>query len=523
SALTTMFTSGTSAAVQAEPIQVSIQWRKPQTLNPIFSTAGFEQQVERAVFGSLVRMSDQLEPTGDLAASIEASDDATIYTFKLQPNAMFNDGTPLTSADVLFTFERALDKRVGSIWTGRLQGILGAAAYGDQTATTVEGLTAPDAQTVVFTLAEPDGAFLAILADFCGLGILPKHILGEIAPEQLVNDRFNLAPTVGAGPYSFITYEADQYVELAANDNYWGGRPAVDQVFLRILDSEVAVAEVESGTVDLVSISIDDIERLQSNPSLTVVSIPSPSMDSISFNLDLEYFKDKRIRQAVTYAIDRANIVKEIYRDNAVVRNSPIFGPDWMGVPEGLNEYAYNPDTARQLLTDAAWDSGRTVQMMYNPSGNKTFADMIPIIQAQLAEVGMMIELVQYDAAEINKHLVTDHDYEIYIGGGGVYGADPNISSRYYVSNGWTPTGANSVWYANPDVDALYLQGRQASDEPARKEVYTQLAVLLNEECPSVFLWSPNTNFAFSNRLKGFLPPSYVDNRLWNVEQWTVE
>ena len=521
SALSTLFTSGTAAA-QGDPIQVTIQWRKPATLNPIFSTAGFEQQVERAIFGSLVRMSDVLVPTGDLAETIEASADATVYTFKLHQNAMFNDGTPLTSADVLFTFERALDKRVGSIWTGRLQGILGAAAFGDQTATTVEGLTAPDDYTVIFTLAEPDGAFLAILADFCGLGILPKHILGDVAPDQLVNDKFNLAPTVGAGPYTFVTYESDQYVELAANPNFWGGKPAVDQVFLRILDSEVAVAEVEQGTVDLVSISIDDIERLQGVETLTVVSIPSPSMDSISFNLDLEYFKDKRVRQAVTYAIDRENIVKEIYKGNAVVRNSPIFGPDWMGVPEGLNEYAFNPDTARQLLTDAGWDTGQTVQMMYNPSGNKTFADMIPIIQAQLADVGMQIELVQYDAAEINKHLVTDHDYEIYIGGGGVYGADPNISSRYYLSGAHTPTGANSVWYTNLDVDALYKEGRQATDQAARKVVYTELAQLLNEECPSVFLWSPNTNFAFNNRLKGFLPPSYVDNRLWNVEQWSV-
>ncbi|MGN6032829.1 MAG: hypothetical protein ACTHQE_14340, partial [Thermomicrobiales bacterium] len=127
-----------------------------------------------------------------------------------------------------------------------------------------------------------------------------------------------------------------------------------------------------------------------------------------------------------------------------------------------------------------------------------------------------------YDAAEINKHLVTDHDYEIYIGGGGVYGADPNISSKYYLSNAFTPTGGNSVWYANPDVDKLYAEGRQATSQEDRKVVYTKLAQLLNEECPSVFLWSPNTVFAFNNRLHGFLPPSYVDNRLWNVEEWSI-
>lgn len=523
SALFTLFTAPGGGQVAAqEADQVSIQWRKPQTLNPIFSTAGFEQQVERAIFGSLVRMSDKLEPTADLAADITASDDATVYTFSLQPKATFNDGTPLTSADVVFTFERALDKRVGSIWTGRLQGIKGAAEYGDQSAKSVAGIEAPDDHTVVFTLAKPDGAFLAILADFCGLGILPKHILGEVAPDQLVNESFNLAPKVGAGPYSFVTFETDQYLQLEANPNFWGDAPAVKNVYLRILDSEVAVAEVEKGSVDLVSISISDIERLQQNASLTVVSIPSPSMDSISFNLDKEYFQDKRIRQAATYAIDRANIVKEIYQDNAIVRNSPIFGPEWMGIPEGLNEYAYDPDKAKQLLTDAGWDSGRTVQMMYNPSGNKTFSDMIPIIQAQWADVGINIDLVQYDAAELNKHLVTDHDYEIYIGGGGVYGADPNISSKYYLSNGFTPTGGNSIWYANPDVDALYAQGREATSQDDRKVIYTKLAQLLNEESPSVFLWSPNTVFAFNNRLKGFLPPSYVDNRLWNVEDWSL-
>ncbi len=522
-AMTTLFTApGPVGAAQAAEAQVSVEWLKPQTLGPLFSTAGFEQQVERAIFGTLVRMSDVLQPEGDLAETIEVSPDATVFTFRLRQNAMFNDGTPLTSADVLFTFERALDRRVGSFWTARLQGIQGAAEFGDQTAPTVSGIAVPDASTVVFTLTAPDAAFLPILADFCGLGILPKHILEGIAPDQLVNDAFNLAPTVGAGPYSFVRYESDQFVELVANDLFWGGRPAVDRIFMRIINAEVAVAEMEAGRLDLMAVAIDDIPRFQENPALTVVTVPSPSMDSISLNLDLPYFQDKRIRQAMHYAIDREQIVAEIYQGNAVVRNSPIFGPEWMGVPEGLNPYAYNPDTARQLLADAGWDSGRSVQMMYNPAGGRTFANVVPIIQAQLAEVGFNVTLQQYDAAEINKHLTTDHDYEIYIGGGGVYGADPNISSRYYLSNAFTPTGANSVWYANPEVDALYQEGRQAGDQAQRKEIYTRLAILLNDECPSVFLWSPNTNFVFNNRLVGFLPPSYIQNRLWQAEAWSV-
>ncbi len=522
-AMTTLLTTPKPGdARQSAGGQINIEWRKPQTLGPLFSTAGYEQQVERAVLGSLVRMSDKLQPTGDLAETIDVSPDATQYTFHLHQNATFSDGTPLTSKDVLFTFQRALDKRTGSIWTARLAGISGAAEYGSQQAETVTGLTAPDEHTVVFTLAKPDAAFLTILADFCGLGILPEHVLGTVAPEELVNNSFNLAPTVGAGPYAFVQYATDQYAELRANDSYWGGRPAVDSIFMRIINAESAVAELEQGGLDLISVSVQDIERLQTVEGITVVSVPSPSMDSISCNQDNPLFQDKRIRQAMMYAIDRANIVKEIFLDNAVVRNSPIFGPEWMGTPEGLNEYDYNPDRARQLLSDIGWDTGREVEMIYDPSGKATFTQLIPIIQAQLGDVGLKIRLQQLDNAGINKRIITDHDYEIYIGGGGVYGADPNVSSRYYLSNAHTPTGANSLWYSNPDVDALYAQGREAGDQAQRRATYVQLAQLLNEECPSIFLWSPNTIFAFNNRLTNFLPPAYVDNRLWNSEQWAV-
>lgn len=521
-ALMTLATTPEPGSAQTSGSQINVEWQKPQTLNPLFSTAGFEQQVERAILGSLVRMSDKLVPTPDLAASVDQSPDATEYTFHLQPNATFSDGTPLTSKDVVFTFSRALDKRTGSIWTARLSNIQGAAEYGAQQADTVSGITAPDDHTVTFKLANPDGAFLVILADFCGLGILPEHVLGQVPPDQLSANPFSLNPNVGAGPYTLAQYQSDQFAELHASPTFWGGKPAVDAIFMRIINPDSAVAELEKGGLDIIGLSVQDVARLQQNPNLSVISIPSPSMDSISCNLDLPYFKDKRVRQAMMYAIDRANIVKEIFQGEAVVRNSPIFGPEWMGVPEGLNEYAYSPDTAKKLLSDAGWDSGQTLQMMYSSAATGTFQQMVPIIQAQLGDVGIKIELQQYDNAGINQHLVTNHDYQMYIGGGGVYGADPNVSSRYYLSNAFTPTGANSVWYANPQVDQLYAQGRQQGDQAQRKATYTQLAKILNDECPSIFLWSPNTIFGVNKRVQGFLPPSYKDNRLWQAEQWSV-
>ncbi len=103
-----------------------------------------------------------------------------------------------------------------------------------------------------------------------------------------------------------------------------------------------------------------------------------------------------------------------------------------------------------------------------------------------------------------------------------MYGAEPNISSKYYLSNNFTPGGANNVRYANPEIDELYAAGRAEGDQAARVEIYTQIAKILNEDLPSIFLWSPNTIFAVNNRLLEFKAPAYVNNRLWNAEEWTL-
>src|SRR6202011_532687 len=106
--------------------QISIQWTKPVTFNPLYSTAGSEQGVERQIFGALVRVNDKLEAVPDLAEKVDVSPDAKTYTFTLRKGINFSDGQPLTSKDVRFTFERAVDKRAATYWRGRLLDIQGA-------------------------------------------------------------------------------------------------------------------------------------------------------------------------------------------------------------------------------------------------------------------------------------------------------------------------------------------------------------------------------------------------------------
>lgn len=499
--------------------EVRMLIRKPVTLNPLFSTSGNEQQIERITFGALIKMNDKLEPVNDLAEKVEASPDAKTYTFTLRPGLMFNDGVPLTSRDVAFTIERAVDKRTGSLWRGRLLAIAGATAYGDQAAETISGIALPDDRTIALTLEAPDASFLLTLGDYSGFGIFPEHALKDVVPEEWANRTF-LEPYVSAGAYEFASYQTDQFIELRRNENYGGPRPILDRILLAIRTPAVALAEMERGELDIMPLPLDEAEGARSIPNVTVVSVQSPSMDHIVVNNSRPYLQDKRVRQAMMYAMDRQGIVEAILQGEAEVVNSPIFGPAWMGIPDGLNPYPYDVEKAKQLLREAGWDSNQTVVALTVGLSGIRWA---PIMQDQFREAGMQVELLEVEITELIRRITAaEADFDLFLNGGDTYRADPNISALFYASANLAPAGSNYSRYANPALDALYVEGRSTTDQTERKRVYTEAAKILNEDVPNIYLWSPNGLFAVNNRVQGFKGPGYVDNRLWNAEEWSV-
>ncbi|MDQ6906664.1 MAG: ABC transporter substrate-binding protein [Chloroflexota bacterium] len=516
-----------SAASSAAPAgttggQISMLYAKPVTFQPLFTSVGADQGVEQLIFGALVKVNDKLESVPDIAETIDISPDVKTYTFHMKKLA-WTDGQPLTAKDVVFTIARAVDKRTGSYWRGRLLQIDGAAEYGDQKADTITGLTMPDDYTVKMVLKTPDATWLATLGDFAGMGILPEHVLKDVPPDQLQKQAFALNPNVTAGAFKFGGYATDQYVELQRNDAYTGGpKPKLDKIFLKILTPSVAIAQLEKGELDLMGpVPVQELDRLKKNPLLTVVSVPSPSTTKLAPNLQKPPFQDKRVRQAMTHAIDRENIVRQLLGGEARVINTTIIGPAWMGTIPGLNEYAYNPDKAKQLLKDANWDASRRYGVAYVGGDPQTDA-YLAIIQQQLKDVGVGIDLRPSDTTEYTRKTVTESDFDLAIVAGGVYAQDPNVSAKYFETANFTPTGGNYSHYSNPKVDDLFKQGRTIGDLGQRKQIYTLAAQMLNDDAPWILLWSPNSIFAYNKRLQGFKPPSYATHQVWNAEEWSV-
>jgi len=499
--------------------EVKMLIRKPVTLNPNFSPSGNEQQIERLIFGALIKMNDKLEPVLDLAEKIDVTPDASTYTFTLREGLVFNDGVPLTSRDVAFSIETAVDKRTGSLWRGRLLAISGAAAYGDQQAETISGLATPDERTISLTLDKPDASFLITLGDYSGFAILPEHIHKDVVPEDWANILF-LEPSVGAGAYNFTKYEIDQYIELTRSETYGGTKGLLDRILLSIRTPDVALAEIERGELDIMGLPIEEAEGAKALTNITVQSVQSPSMTHLVVNNTAPYLADKRIRQAMMYAMDRQGIVESILQGEGEVVNSPIFGPEWMGIPEGLNTYDYSTDKAKEVLADLGWDPNQKITALVVGIANEPTS---PIVQDQFKAAGINFELLEVEITELIRRISAEPpDFDVFFNGGDTYRADPNISALFYDTANLAPAGTNFSRYSNPTLDDLYVQGRGTTDLAERKRIYTEAAKILNEDVPNIFQWSPNSLFAVNNRVQNFKGPGYVDNKLWNAEEWWV-
>src|SRR6185437_1396389 len=261
----------------------------------------------------------------------------------------------------------------------------------------------------------------------------------------------------------------------------------------KILAPATALAQLQTGEVDFTNlVPIEEIARLKQDANLTVFSVVSPSISQIAIFNERPYFKDKRVRQAMMYAIDRQGIVDSILGGQATLVNSPIIGPTWMGQPE-FNKYAFDTAKAKSLLKDAGWDANQKVEIMEPTGSSKAQQAYGPVIQQQLHDAGFNVSILQADSAQINQKYIATPDFDLFDFGGGVYRAEPSIAEIYYGSKELTPAGGNGTHYQNPKIDQLFADGVATTDQAKRKDIYSQIAQIINDDVPTVFLWSPNS------------------------------
>ena len=192
-----------------------------------------------------------------------------------------------------------------------------------------------------------------------------------------------------------------------------------------------------------------------------------------------------------------------------------------MGEPQ-FNQYPYDPEKAKALLKEAGWDKNQKIELMGKSGGTKEQEAYTPVIQNQLQAIGMDCSVILADTAVTQERFVAKPDYDMRDNGGGVYGAEPANGAGYFHTKNHMPAGNNYSRYSNPVVDGLIDSAVETTDLAQRKSIYTEIVRILNDDAPSAFLWVPNSICAYNKRLKGMTPTSYLDNYLWNAEEWSI-
>ncbi len=370
------------------------------------------------------------------------------------------------------------------------------------------------------TLDLPNVAYLTGTAGSNSLlWILPEHVYRDADPAALQQFPAAQEPVVGFGPYQFVEYVPDQYVAFQANPNFYLGAPKIEQAFLRLAEPATQLAQLESGELHILSrMAAREAERLADSEVLDVVSTPGVGIFQTAVNN--ERVLDKRVRQAMMYGTDRQALLDAVLLGQAELVFSSVIGPGW-AVFDDLNTFDFDPDRARELLAEAEWDSDRVLQLTWS-RGFQPVELAAPIFQQQMADIGIQIELYPLETAAYVQAVVSEPDFDMAWFGGGSYRLDPDVSSQYYLTSNFTPGGGNTTHYSNEELDALLIEGRGSTDIERRREIYHEVARILNEDVPTLFWWSGNQIFGINKSLKGVKPGpnQYI---WWNINEWYFE
>jgi peptide/nickel transport system substrate-binding protein len=427
----------------------------------------------------------ELANEGALAVSWEPNDDATVWTFHLREGVKWHDGEDFTASDLKWTaeFVGAPQAAVTHFGIGQPDTIVGWTEYNNGEAEEIVGIRVVDDLTLEIELTAPNPRFYDAVRAFYAL---PEHAI-DFAPTEIFTADWWLSSPIGTGPFKFDSYEKDQFMALAPNEYYWDGAPKLDKLINRYFVDEIAaVLALESGDIDFSYVSADVASRFEGNPDFNVFSGPSFVTNMFNYNYDNDVWKDKRIRQAIMYGIDRESILRDVF--NGAAQATPCQDPYPTFWPEDANYYEYNPQMARDLLAEAAADGvtldGINLDIPTYYTGQLA-KDILTVMQANLADVGVNVNPTFLDVPTW-RTVVQDNSTEWNIAYRGAGGGPASYGSGWYLED----TSAQSQLFVQ---DAAYVDLWAAMDASQTPEEYkaarTAVCKYQNEEATLGYWW----------------------------------
>ncbi|MGI2733433.1 ABC transporter substrate-binding protein [Bacillus cytotoxicus] len=480
---------------------------------PYFQENGWDGNVTSVIFASLVTTDKQGKPVPDLAEKWDVSSDQLTYTFHLRKDAKFSDGSPLTADDVAFTLTLLHDQAYEGSDSILQYAIKGGKDYREGTANAIEGIQIIDPQTITITTEKVNSQALLAL----GGPVLSKTYYGKDYKQNTSLDYLKelYGKPLAAGPYKFEKYIPGQEVRFVANEHYYAGEPKIKNFIYKITSADTKFQLFQTGEIDYTGVGTGD-EILEQVKGLGFANIEIETASSFSYikiNSKKPYLKDKKVRQALIYGLDRKKYVDTALKGYGTVANVPIHPTSWAYTEDGINKYEYDKEKAKKLLDEAGWKvgsdgirekDGQKLKVTYYGGSSAKEGDLfIPIAKENYKEIGIEFnpEFMDFNTmlSKVNKG-----DYDLAAVATPIT-VDPSEPVSGYSSEG----DGNTLGYKNEKVDELIQKGLETIDIEKRKPIYKELYKELSDDPPVILLNYRKMITAYNANIKGIDPEKY--------------
>jgi peptide/nickel transport system substrate-binding protein len=487
---------------------------EPSTLIYMVAGESASAAVTANIFNKLLKYNANLDLEGELVERWQISSDSKTITFTLKPNLQWADGKPLTSQDVMFTWQAVTNEKTASPYASDYQ--------------LVKNATAPDPRTFIVTY---DQAYAPALDSWAGLQILPKHLLEN---QDLHTTAFARKP-IGSHFYQLDKWNSGENIKLSKNPKSVLGEANIAQLVTRIIpDNSAQFLELMADNID--SMGLDPIKYSRIIPSrpelqekLALYKELGNSYTYMGFNLKHQPFDDLRVRLAINYAIDKQEIIDGVYLGLGINIASP-YKPGTRWSNPTLKPYTYDVQKAKTLLKEAGFEDtngdgilerdGKPFSFEILTNQNKEREKSAVLIQRRLREVGIDVQIRAIEWASFISRFIKTGDFDAVILGWGL-GLDPDQFNIWHSSQ-QQPGQFNFIGYQNAKVDRLLELGRVELDPNKRMAIYHEFSRVLFEDSPIIYLSAGYGLTAINKRVKGIqspVPPAGVG---YDAHQWYI-
>ncbi|MFZ5912049.1 MAG: peptide ABC transporter substrate-binding protein [Chloroflexota bacterium] len=520
----------------AERKVVTLIWTQEfDTLNPLYTNMWFVSTLFPIYMCQAWWFDDQNAPIPNLVTEIPSqenggiSEDGRAITLKLRDDIVWSDGTPITSADFKFTYDMELAD--------------GNAVASRSPYDLVESLETPDERTVVVTFSDPYAPWTASLfSGLSGISIIPAHILQPVFDAEGTIDtaEWNKAPTVGCGPFVFEEWQSGSFARFVANENFWLGRPKLDELFFRFVPDDASmIAALVAGDGDVGTFfAYSDLPQLE-EAGITIMNSFSGYNEGWYINMHAEKgnpaLKDVKVRQALAYAFNREKLVQDLLLGRTSVAATDYDRSPW--VDPTITPYPYDPEKAKALLAEAGWTDtngdgtvdkdGVELVLKYGTTSREVRQDTQAVAQQDLAAVGIGIDLQSFDAdlffssyAEDGPSANFSLDIIEYSDSPQFPDPDASVWRCGEIPSDENPAGVNTTGLCDQTLEDMFVTQETQVDFAARQQTLYQITRYIYDNAYWIGLWQDPDLFGFSDRmtnvkLSGATP-------FFNVAEWDV-